>query len=41
MSKANLIYERAYWRDPVQVFAGITWLVIGFGFGVIVGLLAT
>lgn len=23
------ILSRKYWRDPVQVFTGLTWLLIG------------
>lgn len=34
---SNLITERAYWRDPVQVFAGMTWLVIGVFCGFLIG----
>lgn len=33
---SNLITERAYWRDPSQVFTGLTWLVIGIVIGVVV-----
>lgn len=32
---SNLITERTYWRDPVQVFAGVTWLVAGIVIGVV------
>ena len=34
---SNLITERDYWRDPVQVFGGAFWLVIGFAIGFVVG----
>jgi hypothetical protein len=33
---SHLITERAYWRDPVQVFGGMTWLVLGFFVGIMV-----
>ncbi|MGY2734926.1 hypothetical protein [Sphingomonas sp. UYP23] len=33
--RPNLIIERDYWRDPVQVFAGAAWLVIGIVLGVL------
>lgn len=38
---SNLITERAYWRDPVQVFAGLTWLVVGIAAGIFIGLFST
>lgn len=34
---SNLITERAYWRDPVQVFAGVTWLLVGLVVGFVIG----
>lgn len=34
---SNLITERAYWRDPVQVFGGLSWLFIGGVIGFLVG----
>lgn len=34
---SNLITERAYWRDPVQVFAGVTWLIVGIAIGFLIG----
>jgi len=33
---SNTIIERAYWRDPVQVLSGLTWLVIGLAIGFLV-----
>lgn len=32
----DLIVSRSYWRDPCQVFAGLTWLVVGFVIGVLI-----
>lgn len=34
---SNLITERAYWCDPVQVFGGAIWLIVGFGAGLLTG----
>ena len=37
---SNLITERNYWRDPVQVFAGAFWLIVGGIIGFVIGVLS-
>ena len=37
IQEGNLITEPAYWRDPVQVFAGAFWLLVGLLFGLGLG----
>lgn len=27
------IVEAGYWRDPVQVFAGVSWFIVGLFIG--------
>ena len=34
----NIITQKEYWQDPVQVITGLTWLVIGIALGVIITL---
>lgn len=33
---SNNMSERDYWRDPVQVFSGLIWLLAGIVIGVLI-----
>lgn len=38
--KGDPILSRDYWRDPVQVFTGMTWLLIGSVIGFMIAQVA-
>lgn len=32
-----IIIEKEYWKSPVRVFTGVTWMTFGFILGFLVG----
>jgi len=30
------ILEKEYWKSPVRVFSGLTWMILGFLLGILV-----
>lgn len=32
-----IIVEKEYWKCPIHVLTGITWLCVGLGIGILLG----
>lgn len=39
--RSNVITEKAYWKDPVQVFSGLTWFFFGCLITTVIALFVT